>query len=298
LSGFLRVKTPGFFTTVQDLGRYGHAHQGISASGAADAVSARVANRLVGNPENAAVLEMTLVGGAFEFSRESVVALTGSDFGANVPAWEAAEIPPNGLVQCGPTREGARAYLAVRGGIEVPLVLGSASTHVLTGIGGFEGRPLKRGDVLPIGDRVASPPLREKAALEVTRRAAIRVTPGPQADWFPEGLGDARFEVAEESNRMGLRLRGPRLRAAVQRQLLTEGVALGAVQVPSEGDPIILFVEHQTTGGYPKIASVISADLCRVGQLRPRDAFRFESVSFEQARVLLEEQERAIRSLA
>jgi biotin-dependent carboxylase-like uncharacterized protein len=176
----------------------------------------------------------------------------------------------------------------------VPLILGSASTHLLTGIGGCGGRGLKRGDTLQIGDDPIRPALRGHFPHDV-RRDVIRVTDGPQRSWFAGSMDRAVYRVAEDSNRMGLRLVGPKLESS--RELLTEGVSLGAIQVPREGQPIITFVEHQTTGGYPKIASVISADLPAVGQLRPRDEVRFERVSLTRALELLEEQEARICSL-
>ena len=276
----IRVVRPGFLTTVQDLGRFGWAHLGVSASGAADALALRAGNLLVGNHEGAAALEMTLTGGEFEFDGPTVCALTGA-----APMWEAFETR---AVRCGPARGGARCYLCVRGGIDVPPVLGSRATHLLTGMGGHCGRALRRGDVLPVGGEairrpraghVAPPPL----------APVLRVTPGAQADWFPTAI-EGEYEVTEEADRMGLRLRGPAL-APPTREMITEGVPLGAVQVPPGGQPIILFVEHQTTGGYPKIANVISADLRTVGQLRPRDRVRFEQVSLERALALLREQE-------
>ena len=154
----LHVSQPGFLTTVQDLGRYHYAHLGIAPGGAADALSLRIGNLLAGNEENAPALEMTLVGGTFEFESAATVVLTGSDFGASIPLYTPTEIPAGGEVRCGPTRSGARCYLCVRGGIEVPLVLGSASTLVLAGLGGFEGRPLKKGDVLAVGDQAVRAP--------------------------------------------------------------------------------------------------------------------------------------------
>jgi biotin-dependent carboxylase-like uncharacterized protein len=289
----IRVLSPGFQTTVQDLGRPGYAHLGISASGAADALSLRLGNLLVGNAEGAAALEITLVGGTFEFSAGATVALAGSEFEAEVPWYCAFRRNPGGTLRIGPTRAGARCYLCVRGGIAVEPVLGSASTHLLTGIGGVEGRALKRGDVLRVGDAVAGPPRRAIRAPEL-RRDVVRITEGPQRAWFREGMDGAVYRVAEESNRMGLRLIGPRLEST--RELLTEGVSLGAIQVPAGGQPIITFVEQQTTGGYPKVASVISADLPVVGQLRPRDEVRFECVSLERALELLREQEERICS--
>jgi antagonist of KipI len=296
------VLSPGFLTTVQDLGRPGYAHLGISASGAADALSLRIGNLLVGNPEGTAALEMTLVGGTFEFAAGATVALTGSEFASDAPWYCAFQRNPGDPLQIGPTRAGARCYLCVRGGIVVPPVLGSASTHLLTGMGGLEGRALKKGDVLRIGDAVAGPPrlarppqiFRDVTRLDVTRRDVIRVTGGPQRSWFRNGIDGAVYSVAEDSNRMGLRLVGPKLECP--RELLTEGVSLGAIQVPPGGQPIVTFVEHQTTGGYPKVANVITADLPAVGQLRPRDHVRFECVTIRQALELLRQQEEQLCS--
>ena len=272
-------------TTVQDLGRPGYAHLGISTSGAADALSLRAGNLLVGNAEGAAALEMTLAGGTFEFESRAIVALTGADFEASIPMWTAAWVRPGAQVRCGHARLGARCYLCVNGGIDVPLVLGSASTHLLTGLGGLEGRALKRGDILqtmwgrPIGLRGTLSPAPASTIIHVT------------APTNAHALCSAAWEVQEDSDRMGLRLRGPALDRHTG-HMLTEGVPLGAVQVPPDGQPIILFVEHQTTGGYPKPANVISADFWRLGQLRPRDQVRFVKLSIERALELMQEQEK------
>jgi antagonist of KipI len=290
----LRIVSPGFLTTVQDLGRFGWAHFGVSASGAADPFALRAGNLLVGNAENAAALEMTLLGGAFEFEADTVIALTGSDFGADLPLWTPLEVKAGQTVRCGPSRSGARCYLAVRGGIAVPPVMGSASTHLATGVG---GRALRRGDVLPIGTASVRQP--RGAARDVPPLppdAALRVTAGPQAGEFGDELYSGLYAVSEESDRMGLRLRGPAIPSPAG-HMLTEGVPLGAVQAPPDGQPIILFVEHQTTGGYPKPANVISADFRRLGQLRPRDQVRFERVTIEQALRLLQRQEQWLYSL-
>lgn len=282
---------------MQDLGRPGYAHLGISASGAADALSLRAGNLLVGNPEGAPALEMTLAGGTFEFESGAVVSLTGGDFETGIPMWQAVEIQQGEEVRCGPARSGARCYLCVAGGIEVPLVLGSASTHLLTGLGGLEGRRLKRGDVLRYGESERRMPGRA-VVNPPPAYPAIRVTPGPQAGWFDyESLCRPVWLVLEDSDRMGLRLRGPALERHAG-HMLTEGVPLGAVQVPPDGQPIVLFVEHQTTGGYPKIANVVSADFHALGQLRPRGQVRFEPVSIETALSLLREQEEWLHSLA
>ena len=290
----IRVLLPGLQTTVQDLGRFGYTHFGVSASGAADPLALRAGNLLVGNAENAAALEMTLVGGSFAFEMDAVISLTGSDFGAGLPLWTAVEIKAGQTVRCGATRSGARGYLAVRGGIGVPKAMGSASVHVMTGVG---GRPLRAGDVLSIGDAaIRRPRIGPHHALEFARTGPLRVTPGPQAHWFSDELYAAAYQVAEESNRMGIRLRGPAIPSPAG-HMLTEGVPLGAIQIPPDGQPIILFVEHQTTGGYPKPANVISADFWRLGQLRPRDEVHFERVTLEQALDLLRQQEQWLYAL-
>lgn len=288
----IRVIEPGFQTTVQDLGRFGYAHLGVSASGAADALALRAGNLLVGNPENCPALEMTLTGGVFEFEAATVVAFTGSDFDSGLPLWEGIAIQAGTVIRCGVSRSGARCYLAVRGGIEVPKVLGSASTHVLTGLG---GRPLRQSDVLRVGAASIRRP-RTSSGPPPLISGSLRVTDGPQAHRFSSELYASAYEVSEACNRMGLRLRGPAIHSPTG-HLLTEGVALGAVQVPPDGQPIILFVEHQTTGGYPKPANIISADLWRIGQLRPRDHVQFERVTIEQALELLREQEKWLYSL-
>jgi antagonist of KipI len=302
----IEIQIAGLLTTVQDLGREGFGPIGVSVSGAADPISLRLGNRLVGNVESAAGLEMTLFGGTFRFPEGAVVALTGSDFGARldgdtVDIGTSIEVRPGRTFRLGPTRSGARCYLCVQGGIAVPPFLGSASTHVLSGLGGFEGRPLRRGDVLNIGSstkpfrkRTIAPHLSE----HLLPRRVLRVTPGPQLDWFPESAQrsfcSGTYRVSEQSDRMGLRLEGAPISQRIRRSMVTEGVSLGAVQVPQGGLPIILFVEQQTTGGYPKIANVISADLHRLGQIRPRDEIRFELVTLEAAHSLLIEQEKML----
>jgi antagonist of KipI len=308
----IQVQAPGLLTTVQDLGREGFGPLGVSPSGASDPISLRLGNRLVANDEGAAGLEMMLLGGTFIFPQGAIVALTGSDFGATLDdvslnVGTSVEARPGQTIRLGPTNSGARCYLCVQGGISVKPFLGSASTHILSGLGGFEGRPLKKGDVVRIGS--STEPFRRRTIApavseHLSRRKVLRVTAGPQADWFSESslrsFYASTYRVGEQSNRMGLRLEGGLEGVTVSQRsvshMITEGVSLGAIQVPTGGSPIILFVEQQTTGGYPKIANVISADLHRVGQLRPRDEIRFEQVTFDTARSLLIEQEKLLSS--
>jgi antagonist of KipI len=307
----IEVRAPGLLTTVQDLGREGFGPMGVSPSGAADPVALRIGNRLVGNAEGAAGLELTLLGGTFWFPERFVVALTGSDFGATlddvvVEMWSSVEVRVGQTLRMGATRAGARCYLCVRGGIDVKLFLGSASTHLLSGLGGFEGRALRKGDVLKIG--VAGGSFRTfrkrsvaaRVVAQWASRKVLRVTAGPQSKWFSEEAQKmfyaGTYRVAEESNRMGLRLEGAAIASTAGGEMISEGVSLGAVQITAGGLPIILFVEQQTTGGYPKIANVISADLSSLGQLRPRDEIHFELVEMETARALLVEQEKLLAS--
>jgi len=304
----IQVQAPGLLTTVQDLGREGFGPLGVSPSGAADAISLRLGNRLVGNPEGAAGLEMTLLGGTFLFPHGGVIALTGSDFGATLDAaavglYTPVEAKAGQTLRVGPTRTGARCYLCVQGGIAVTPLLGSASTHLLSGLGGYEGRALRQGDVLQTG-LTTSPFTKQtvapRALERLSPRKGLRVTPGPQSRSFPESslqqFYAGTYRVAEDSNRMGLRLEGQPIAQDSSGEMITEGVSLGAIQITAGGLPIILFVEQQTTGGYAKIANVISADLHSLGQLRPRDEIRFEGVDWETARALLLEQEQLLTS--
>jgi len=295
-------------TTVQDFGREGYGVLGVSASGAADAVALRLGNLLLENKAGAPALEMTLKGGTFLFPDGAVICLAGANFGAQVDGkalelWRPHAILPGKRVVFGPTKDFERSYMCVAGGIGVAEFLRSASTHLLSGLGGWDGRALRKGDVLPIGrleKNIRRRKLRAGVLDGLKPGKTLRVTRGPQSDWFPEEaretLVGGEFVVSEESNRMGLRLDGPRLAARGKAEMISEGTPLGAIQVTPSGQTIILFVEQQTTGGYPKIANVIGADLHCVGQLRPRDTIRFAEVSLAEARALWIEQRRLLDS--
>lgn len=304
----LVVESSGLLTTVQDLGRPGFGPLGVSPSGAADPVALRLGNLLVGNQPGAAALEMTLLGGSFVFPEGAIIALTGADFGATLDGslmemWATQAVSPGAKLIFGSTRNFARSYLAVAGGIQVKPFLGSASTHLLSGLGGFEGRALRKGDVLELGSpakKILKRRILQSVLLVLKPRKILRVTDGPQADQFSEEVKQSffrsTFRVSEESDRLGLRLEGPTLTAKHAGEMITEGVPLGAVQVTPSGQPIILFVDQQTTGGYPKIANVIGVDSHRLGQLRPRVEIRFERTSLTVARSLSIEKERLLNS--
>ena len=304
----LRIIKPGLLTTVQDRGRFGYAHLGISPCGAADVVSLRIANLLIGNDEYAPALEMTLLGATVEFDEPAVVAITGAvtqcKVGPQAIAANAAiEVRAGAVLQCGSTVDGARSYLAIQGGIVVPRVMGSASTDIRGRFGGHEGRRLQAGDVLRIGhaNHVRIRKLRKNALDEMQKTDSIRVTSGAQRDWFSDDAYAkflaASYSVSEQSDRAGLRLKGYAVITSEAGQLLTDGIPLGAVQVPQDGQPIILFVDQQTTGGYPKIANVVAADMHHVGQLRPRDEVRFSEVSIPEAIDALRAQEQWLQEI-
>jgi antagonist of KipI len=301
----LTVLSGGFLSTVQDSGRLGYAHLGISPAGAADSVSFRLGNLLVGNPPDAPAIEMTLVGSSFRVESHCTIAITGSDFGPMldgipIPLWQSIDVSIGQALVFGGTKGGARCYLSIAGGFFVPPILNSASTHVLTHLGGFRGRGLRSGDTLTTRHREPIPThaqqvVRQGVLKRLLEERPFRVTDGPQVSNFSETMRSvfftSDFMVMEDSNRMGLRLSGPAILRNYAGDLITEGVSIGAVQIPPDGQPILLFVEHPTTGGYPKIASVISADIHQVGQLRPRDTVRFEHVTHETALALLLERE-------
>ncbi len=306
---FLRVIKPGFLTSVQDLGRRGFAGEGVSEAGAADSYSLRLGNLLVGNPQNAAGLEMTLVGGKFEIQASTLISITGSDFqpklgGKEIPMWEAIAVKEGEILSFDATRSGARCYLCVAGGIDVPTLMGSRSTHLLTKLGGLDGRPLRGGDVLhsfeppPGFEAMAGKKVCDLVMPKYEPAVTLRVILGPEDDHFVKESIDtflsSEYTVSESSDRVGVRLLGSELRHLHGADILSEGVSVGAVQVPASGQPIILFVERPTTGGYAKIATVIGADLHQVGQLKPRDRIRFQQVSLEEAVELLHTQEKLL----
>jgi biotin-dependent carboxylase-like uncharacterized protein len=306
-TGSLSVLSPGFLTTVQDLGRDRYAHLGLSPSGAADAVSLRLGNLLVDNPPNAAALEMTLVGATIAFNCACAIALVGSDFGATldglvIPRWQTVFVQSRQILHCGPTASGARCYLCVRGGILTETIMSSSSTHLQIALGGNRGGPLRSGDTLEfngVSEPRRSLSVKPSVLEDLFKSAPLRVTEGPQAGLFTATerslFLSSTYIVGEESNRMGLRLSGPPLTDTTREEMITEGVSAGAIQVPPNGKPIILFVEHPTTGGYPKIANVISADMHRVGQLQPRNDVRFEFVTVDVAVSLLQKRETVLK---
>lgn len=304
----LHVLRAGLYTTVQDLGRPGWQGDGVPEGGAMDDVALRLANFLVGNAESAAGLEITLDGPGLRFDRDATIAIGGADLDARVddamlPPWRAVHVAAGTELRFGEPRDGCRAYLAIAGGIDVPPVLGSRATYVRAAIGGHEGRALRRGDVLPLG---AAPvarvrPRRLAREMQPAYGDTVHVVAGPQlAALTPESrtrLFDAPFTVSARSDRMGFRLEGASLALASPVELLSAGVAMGTVQLPPDGAPIVLMADRQTTGGYPRLGEVATVDLPTLAQRRPGDVVRFAEVSLAEAQRLYLARERALALL-
>jgi antagonist of KipI len=302
----LSIVRPGLFTTVQDLGRWGYQSRGVPVSGAMDQYSHRLANRLVGNSDAEATLEVTVAGPEIAFEKIGGFAVSGASFvitlnDTPVEMNRMVEASEGSVVKFGERRNGARAYFAVSGGIDVPVVLGSRSTHVLTHMGGLEGRALRGGDRLGTGRgegvgcnfhvsaaKIAPDPFTRPLFLPAGG-ARLRVIPGEPGLF--EHLASQRFRVSAQSNRMGYRLEGASIAAAPTGELISRAVATGAVQMPPTGQPILLMADHATTGGYAIAATVIAADLPLAGQLAPGDWIEFESCSLKEADRVLREQE-------
>jgi antagonist of KipI len=301
------VRAPGLLTTVQDLGRYGYAHLGVSPCGAADTVAARIANKLVGNPADAPVLEATLMGPTLEFASHTVVAVTGASVDCmldehTVPTWRSIEVGVGSVLRLGSMANQARCYIAVAGRLANETSLGSYSTDLAAHLGPFGGRPLAAGDTLEwrSGAQHSSRRTDTEILSQLYTARPLRIMPGPHRDFFsPEAVRkflSQTYTVSHHANRSGLRLQGEPL-ALSDRQLLTEGVPLGAVQIPGDGKPVILFVDQQTTGGYPIFGTIITADLHRVGQLIPNSEVRFAEVTIDEAARALEQQRDLLRKV-
>jgi KipI family sensor histidine kinase inhibitor len=294
----IEIADPGAFTTVQDLGRPGYQSLGVSPGGAVDPVAARVANRLVGNPDDAAVLECCMRGPVLRFCAAARVAFLGW---VDARCGRPMELPGGGEIDLRGPMSSLRGYVAIAGGIDLPRVLGSRATDVWAGFGGWQGRTLQAGDCLPIGPPREGPrpgnwwvgwPLAEVAG----RPLELRFLPGIQAGWFHkralERFRGALYQISPISDRTGVRLDGPVLDLEEPRELVSQPVVAGSVQVPPDGLPIVLLAERQTIGGYPQIGQVISADLPKLARAWPGTRLRFREVGLDEARAAWHEQQR------
>ncbi|MCX2740367.1 biotin-dependent carboxyltransferase family protein [Pontibacter anaerobius] len=324
----ITVLKPGLQTTVQDLGRYGYQMQGVVVGGAMDKMALRMANLLVGNDEAAAVLELSMQGPELQFEQDTLIALAGADLTASINdkqlrLWRPVLVKAGSILRFGKPAYGNYTYLAVAGGINVPEVMGSRSTYLRASIGGLEGRSLRRGDSLNFFESSETSKLllselllqhkAESAFTEVNwwpepellptyaHDPVLRAMPGLEYAWFSENSRDyiweQKYKLTPQSDRMGYRLQGTTLALEEERQLLSTAVSFGTVQVPPQGDPIILMADSQTTGGYPRILQIISADLPKLAQVQPGGIIRFEEVSLEEAHRLYYQQEKQLLAL-
>ncbi|GAB3200118.1 antagonist of KipI [Pontibacter aydingkolensis] len=323
----IKVIKPGLLTTVQDMGRYKHQQEGVIVSGAMDTFAMRIANLLVGNPENTATLEATLQGPTLYFEQDQLVALTGADMAASinnepVRMWRPLLVRAGSTLVLKNAKHGCRTYLAIAGGIDVPSIMGSASTYLRAVFGGYQGRSLLADDMLSchestnkvaalelkltdeaIGNWFSQPnwTLEPQSYMVYEDQPVIRAMKGLEHDLFKEssqeGFWQSQFQVTAQSDRMGYRLLGQSLLLSEHKDLLSSAVTFGTVQVPPEGMPIILMADHQTTGGYPRIAQVIAADLPKLAQVQPGRIIQFKEVSLQDAHALYLKQEADLEQL-
>ncbi|MDU2240893.1 MAG: biotin-dependent carboxyltransferase family protein [Paenibacillus sp.] len=323
----LLIEKPGLLTTVQDLGRFGVQKYGVIVGGAMDAFALRIANLLVGNAEEEAGLEITLLGPVIRFEQTALISLCGGDLspklnGVPIPLWRTVLAPKGSMLTFGPIQLGCRAYLAVGGGIDVPVRMNSRSTYLRAGIGGYEGRALVAGDRLTLGDMtqrgshllglLAREASKEYGAVSrwavfpemLPKYAAnpiVQLIPGEEYDLFQvqsqQILWQEEFAVLPQSDRMGYRFKGRELQMNPSKEMISSAVTMGTVQVPPDGNPIILMADRQTTGGYPKIAQVASVDLPLLAQTNLGARVRFREVTLQEAQRQWIERENAIQTL-
>lgn len=308
----LEVVEPGIFTTIQDLGRKGYFASGIPPSGAMDRFALRMGNLLVKNPIDEAGIEMTAIGMKARVLKETVIALAGAQFSAKlngntIPLWQTIYLKEGDLLSIEKPRSGWRGYLCIAGGMDVPPVLGSKSTYTLGGLGGIRGRTLKKGDLIPAGiprsslDTLKGRKVKESVLPEAGSEKELRVVLGPQDDHVKgesiEVFLNTPYQVSNRSNRVGYRFEGPQLFFKERPEsrdagldpsnIVDDGNAIGAIQIPAGKEPICLGVDGVTMGGYVKIACLITADMNRMAQLKPKDLVRFKSVTVDEARSIL-----------
>ena len=308
----MEILEPGLLTTVQDRGRYGYQRYGVPVSGAMDEFSLRIANLMVSNDQDAAALEVTVQGPKIRFLTNTWIAITGADLSPSIddeptPRWRSVEIKEGSVLSFGDMQDGMRAYLAVRGGIDVPMIMNSRSTYVKGKFGGLDGRALQKGDELSVISTESTPQFvpkrlpKDYTAPVYGGRHHLRVLLGPQQDAFsPESIStflNGRFRIDLESDRMGYTLDGPMIQHLEGPDIVSDGTPPGGVQIPGDGVPRILLADRGTTGGYTKIATVISTDLGKLAQAVPGQTVSFRQASVEEAQEALREQEAVVRAV-
>ncbi|WP_144460637.1 biotin-dependent carboxyltransferase family protein [Siminovitchia fortis] len=320
----IQILKSGLLDTIQDLGRTGYQKYGIIVSGAMDKLAHRLANLLVGNPENEAALEMTLMGPKIQFETDALISICGGDLqpsisGNPVPMWRPVFVKKGAKLDFRYAKKGCRAYLAAAGGFDIPTVMGSKSTYLRARLGGYHGRALKAGDRVPFGlpsevsekintglagSRYFTPSswsVADDVYPAMEEPMAIRTIKGPQFDWFDEksqiDFYQKEYEVTAQSDRMGYRLEGRPLNLKQQRDMISDAINFGTIQVPPDGKPIILMADRQSVGGYPKIGQIASVDLPVVAQAKPGERISFTEITSEEAQVLYIEREKLIEQV-
>jgi antagonist of KipI len=322
----ISVLNPGLQTTIQDLGRHGYQKYGVIVSGAMDAYAMRLANIAVGNNENEGVLEITMIGPSLELEKGTLISITGGNIsptinGKKIPMGRPVYLKEDCVLNFGACIAGCRSYLAIAGGFDVPEVMESKSTYLRAQFGGFNGRTLKKGDILNIGAKsVAAIKIIEKlqeinlkdefvapswymgdTTAENTNSTIIRVFKDRQFDNISDvsinKFFNSEFNVDNKSDRMGYRLCGEKIELKERLEMISEEVSIGTIQIPPDGNPIILLADRQTTGGYPKIAHVVSVDIQKIVQLKPNSKIKFKQISLKEAERLYFEREKYINEL-
>ncbi|MGD6776050.1 biotin-dependent carboxyltransferase family protein [Sutcliffiella horikoshii] len=300
-SPLFQVMKPGLLTTIQDLGRTGYQEFGMVVAGAMDDYSLQIGNLLVGNDKGEAALEVTIMGPELKALEDVVVAICGGNLspkvnGKQAPMWKSFKVKKGELIEFGRPVEGARAYICVAGGFDVPVVMGSKSTYLKAQIGGFQGRALEKDDVLygePTLKATTGRSIHPDKIPSYKKEMAIRVCLGPHLDAFHESSVEmflsSTYEVTPQSDRMGYRLKGPKIEHKTSADIISEAIPLGGIQVPADGSPILLMADRQTTGGYTRVATVISYDIPLLAQAQPGTSIRFREVSVEEAQKLYQE---------
>lgn len=314
----IRILHAGFLTSIQDLGRYGYQKYGIVVGGAMDSFAHRMANLIVGNNENAPTLEMTIKGAVLQFEEDTLFSICGGDLlpeinGESVPSFRPIIAKKGTILHFKGCKSGCRAYLAIAGGFDVPLVLGSYSTYLRAGIGGYKGRVLQEGDIICHGNHtllsrkissslnMAKWRVSSKMYSGYLNKNTVRFIRGKEWNWFTkEAQGifqNGEFLIGTNSDRMGYRIEGTKLQLSMPSEMISEAVTMGTVQVPSDGSPIILLADRQTTGGYPKIAQIARVDLPILAQSKPGDKLHFQEITLCEAQHLFLKKEREIWNL-
>lgn len=306
----IEIIKPGLFTTVQDLGRWGFQRFGMSVAGAMDHFALRVANLLVDANEDEAVLEITMMGPEIKFNCDEVIAVTGADMqpllnGKPVPMWTSVHVKMDDILSFKGLKAGLRSYIGFSRGIDVPIIMNSKSTFTRGKIGGFEGRKLEAGDTIELGNRLlpdSGSYLPQKYSMEYKTENTIRVVLGPQNDYFTDEaikvFSTSEYTITSEADRMGYRLEGPKIEHNESADIISDGIVFGSVQVPGHGSPILMMADRQTTGGYTKIATVITPDLSVLGQMVPGNKLKFEIIDIDEAQKIYIDSENKLKEIA